>query len=121
MMTFNGLLSSLTELPVIITESMGPFGKTITAPFWILFFPLISETNNDMLWYLPPIMGSIGDVGGDTYIGPLLLIVVPPLWVLFIATIPIFLLVIVAERLLHKLILKCWDIDSPWLRNSYGE
>lgn len=89
-------LENVYKLPSNIYKKMGPFGRVVTMPLWIVFAPLLA---------LSSLMGG--------FVSLLLLL---PLWLLFFVLTPLFGWVILVEHALHDLAQSCLGTDIRWIR-----
>ena len=82
-------------LPKSIYKTMGPFGRVVTLPFMLILTPLL---------VLP-----------DTVL-PFSVVFLLPLWVVYLAMLPLFLFVICAEHGIHRVGQDVFGKDIRWVR-----
>ena len=91
---FLSTLENVWKLPSIVYKKMGPFGRMVTMPLWIVFTPLFALTS----------------------LGPLSFFLLSPLWIFFFIMTPVFLVVIVVEHGVHDLAKSWLGVDIRWMR-----
>ena len=86
-------LQVFVQTPFRVYKAMGPFGRIILLPFWIMFLPL-------------------------HYLGAVSVVLCFPLWLAFIVALPGFLLVILFEHIVHWVGMNVFSTDIRWVRKK---
>ena len=98
-MSFRHTTFNSSSAPAFLYSLLGPFGCLVTAPLWLLFAPLF-----------------LGE-----FLGPISLILMFPLLIIFLLTLPLFLVVLVVEKAIQVLAATFAGIDIRWVRKRTSE